>query len=94
MMHHDLVLFANALIVPASSVENNKVFVLQDHKVHAVEVKVGAKTSTGVEILSGIGDQDLIVQTPTKALTEGKTLRVHIGTFHPEAAQTTGESKK
>ncbi len=65
----------NALLVPAGAVQQDTVWRVLDGKLEKQKVTVGAKDAREVEILSGLGDTDRIVASPTPGLTAGQGVR-------------------
>jgi membrane fusion protein, multidrug efflux system len=61
-----------ALLVPAGSVQQDTVWRVEDGRVSAQKVKIGAKGATEVEILEGVGEGDWIVAAPLPRLTAGQ----------------------
>lgn len=63
------------VVIPASAVKDNSVFVIVDHHAVKKQVTVAGTTAAGVEVSSGlIGGEDLIVNPPAD-LREGQKVR-------------------
>jgi len=63
------------VLIPASAVHDNSVFVIVDSRAVKKQVTVAATTADGVEVRSGlIGGEDLIVNPPAD-LREGQKVR-------------------
>ena len=71
----------NALLVPASAVQNDVVWIVEDGRLHRQPVKVGVTGSGRVEIVDGIAPDARVVDAPSSDLREGRRARI-------KAAQT------
>jgi RND family efflux transporter MFP subunit len=67
---------ANALLVPATAVENGAVWTVADHKLHRQAVKVGVTGSGRTEILEGLAPDARVVDSPPADLKEGHRARI------------------
>lgn len=65
----------NALLLPASSVIENKIWRVQDGKLTQNTVTIGAKGLKQVEVLKGVSVNDLVILQPNKKLKEGRKVR-------------------
>ena len=69
---------ADALLVPTSAVQADKLWKIVDGRLVAQPVSVGAKGADQTEILDGIGADDVIVKNADASLTAGKRARARI----------------
>ncbi len=67
-----------ALLLPASAIKDDKAWVLKDGKVHIQDVTLGAKNTNAVEILSGLGQDDVVLESADTALEEGAEVKAKI----------------
>ncbi len=65
-----------ALLVPASAIEDGKVWIVRGHRVHAKPVRTGIAGTNDVQILSGLSQGDMIVKTPEEKLRDDMRVRV------------------
>ena len=65
-----------ALLVPASAIEEGKVWIVRGHRVHAKTVRTGIAGTDEVQILSGLSRGDMIVKTPEGKLKDDMRVRV------------------
>jgi membrane fusion protein, multidrug efflux system len=65
----------DALLVPASAVQDDTVWLVADGRLVPREVTLGAKGATEVEILSGIAEGDRIVAAPVAGMRAGQAVR-------------------
>jgi multidrug efflux system membrane fusion protein len=65
----------DALLLPASAVKDNKVWLVKDGKAVLNDVKIGAKNTNTVEIVSGLSRDDLVLEAPDGELKNGQSLR-------------------
>lgn len=72
----------NALLLPVTAVENDKVWIVEDNRLRQQAVTLGIKGLKQVEITSGLTDKDLVVLKPTNKLKKGN--KVH-GTITAQA---------
>lgn len=63
------------LLVPASAVEDGRVWVVRDGRAHARRVRTGIAGSNEVQILSGLARDDMVVQTPEGRISENMRVR-------------------
>ncbi len=63
----------DALLVPASAVKGNTLWLVKDGALKLAHVTVGAKGTAQVEIREGITVEDIVVSNPAASLTEGAT---------------------
>jgi RND family efflux transporter MFP subunit len=61
----------NALLIPTSALSENSLWVVEDGRLRRKTVRLGARGAQKSEVLSGISQTDLIVQTPPSELQEG-----------------------
>lgn len=66
----------NALLVPASALDGERLWVVRDDRLHRLDVETGVRGAARVEILKGLAPDALVVVTATDALEEGETVRV------------------
>jgi RND family efflux transporter MFP subunit len=64
-----------ALLVPASAVEDGRVWIVRDGRAHARPVRTGITGSNDIQILSGLSRDEKIVRTPERKLTENMRVR-------------------
>jgi RND family efflux transporter MFP subunit len=65
----------NALLLPASAVRQETLWRVEEGVLSPVHVTLGAKSSTEVEVMSGVADGDLIVAAPATGLKPGQKVR-------------------
>ena len=65
----------HALLLPAGAVQQDKVWRVENGRLHPNNVTVGAKGVTEIEILEGVGDDDWIVTAPSPSLQAGQHIR-------------------
>jgi RND family efflux transporter MFP subunit len=75
----------NALLVPADSVRENAVFVIEDGRARRREVRLGIRGTRQAEILSGVQPGERVV-SPAAELKDGSRVRVTT-TIAPAAAR-------
>lgn len=69
----------NALLVPASAVQDGHVFVVETGRVHRRAVETGIRGSRAIEITSGLSEGDRVVASPDAELRDGQRVRVKEG---------------
>jgi RND family efflux transporter MFP subunit len=67
---------ANALLVPASAVQSDAVWVVVDGRLHRQPVKAGVSGSGRVEIIDGLAADAHVVDSPGSDLREGRRARI------------------
>jgi RND family efflux transporter MFP subunit len=67
---------ANALLVPATAIENNAVWVINDGRLHRQLVRAGVTGAGRTEIVEGLAPDARIVDSPAPDLREGRTIRM------------------
>ena len=65
----------NALLAPATAVRESHVWVVREGRLRRQPVQTGFGGETRTEILSGLGDDDILVVAPTAGLAEGRRAR-------------------
>lgn len=65
-----------ALLVATSAIEDGKVWVIRDGRVHARAVRTGIAGSGDVQILSGLSQGEMIVRAPEGKLSDNMRVRV------------------
>lgn len=70
---------ANALLVPATAVVDNHVWVVRDGRLHRQPVETGIDGEAKTEIVSGVTETDAIVVSPGAGLQEGRRVRALSG---------------
>src|SRR6516164_880956 len=65
----------HALLLPAGAVQQDKVWRVENGRLHPNNVTVGAKGVTEIEILEGVGDDDWIVTAPSPSLQAKQHIR-------------------
>lgn len=65
----------NALLIPADSVRNNTVFVVENGRAVRREIKAGIRGTRAIEVLSGVGEQDRVISPALASLTNGERVR-------------------
>ncbi|KTD18682.1 Membrane-fusion protein [Legionella lansingensis] len=65
----------NALLLPATAVVQNKVWIVRQGRLMQIPVTIGAKGLKQVEILKGVKADDLVVLYPNETLQEGQRMR-------------------
>lgn len=78
---------ANALLVPATAVQDKAVWVLREGRLQRQAVRLGASGSGRTEILEGLADDARIVDSPGADLQEGRRARIR------SPAQAPGKKK-
>jgi len=73
----------DALLVPTTALQADKIWKIVDGHLVAQPVTVGAKGADQTEILSGVGADDVILKTADSTLTAGKRARARIVTDRP-----------
>lgn len=68
----------NALLVPATAVQGDKVLLVRNGQLTATGVEPGARGPAQIEIRSGIGPEDLIVTNPDPSLKNGEKVTMRI----------------
>lgn len=66
----------DALLVPASALNDNRLWVVENGKLARREVEVGVRGAARVEILKGLPADALVVVAPGDTLHEGRSVRV------------------
>jgi RND family efflux transporter MFP subunit len=66
----------NALLIPATSVVDGKVWLVQDGKLTQRAVTSGVNGERMVEVKAGLAGDELVVTQPSSALREGRAARV------------------
>lgn len=66
----------NALLVPASALDENRLWVVEDGKLVRRDVETGVRGAVRVEILNGIPADALVVASASDSLREGRKVRV------------------
>ncbi len=70
----------NALLVPATALDGDAVWVVRDGRLVRVPVKTGIKGRDRIEIVSGLGSEDAVVIDPPEGLKPGETVRTRLAT--------------
>lgn len=86
----------NAMLIPVDAVYYSGgdayVYLYQDGTAHMVPVEIGIYDSTYAEVLSGLNEDDLVIETWSSNLYEGATVRLkESGTEEGTAEESTGE---
>src|SRR5581483_485770 len=68
----------NALLVPFSALRGEAVFVVEGARARRRPVKAGIVGTARVEILSGLGDADLVVADPPPGLKDGDFVKARV----------------
>lgn len=63
------------LVVPTQAVQEGKLYLLRDGRVHPVDAKVGIRGVERTEIVEGVKVGDRVVISPATALQDGKSVR-------------------
>ncbi|MGB8274770.1 MAG: efflux RND transporter periplasmic adaptor subunit [Alphaproteobacteria bacterium] len=66
----------NALLIPFSAVKNGTVWVVEDGRARARKVETGIAGDMLLEVTSGLGDGEAVVDNPPATLREGARVRV------------------
>ncbi len=66
----------DALLVPAGALDGQALWMVQDGKLSKRGVETGTKSSSAVEIRSGISQDDVIVSAPRADFTEGQSVHI------------------
>lgn len=67
----------NALLIPGTALVNNSVWALRNGRAQKIAVKIGVRDTDHVEILSGLNEDDLVINTPALKLKEGDPVSAH-----------------
>lgn len=67
---------ANALLVPATAVQGNALWMVSDGRVHRQAVRVGVTGSGRTEILEGLSADARVVDSPAADLRDGHRVRI------------------
>jgi len=70
----------HALLLPASAVREEKIWRVEDGHLAHVPVSIGARGPQQIEILDGVGPDDLVVLKPDGTLVEGRRVRTNLVT--------------
>ena len=65
----------NVLLAPATAVREGHVWIVRDGHLHRQPVQPGFSGEARTEIVSGLGDNDILVIRPPTGLTEGRQAR-------------------
>ena len=65
-----------ALLAPASAIEDGNVWIVRDHRVHAKTVRTGIAGTSDVQILSGLARGEMVVKAPEGKLKDDMRVRV------------------
>lgn len=65
----------DALLLPASVLKQNKLWLVKDGKLARQDITIGAKTAEQVEIIQGVTPEDVVVLKPTATLIDGARVR-------------------
>lgn len=68
----------NALLVPSTAVFRNSLWLVENGVLKQAAVEVGARGAEQTEILSGIGEESLIVASPLSDFSEGSEVSVRL----------------
>lgn len=68
----------HALLVPATAVIDDKVWLVKNGRLKMLPVKTGAKGEHEVEILSGLSADDLIAVSPDSHFRENLSVRIQL----------------
>lgn len=65
-----------ALLIPASAFKSGIVWIAEGGKARNRRVETGAETVAAIQVLSGIGEKDLVLKDPPGDLKDGQAIRV------------------
>lgn len=65
----------DALLIPATAVRNRQVWVVAGGKARRKQVQVGIAGDARIQILSGLGENDLVINNPPAGLVDGARVR-------------------
>lgn len=71
----------NALLIPASAIQNEAVWVVKAGELQSRKVKLDAQNLDTVEVLEGLSESDLIVKNPSEDLKEGLEIKTRLGSW-------------
>lgn len=74
-----------ALLVPASAVRGNYLWVVRAGKAYRQDVKTGMQNNKATEILEGAGEGDIVIDNPPGDLADGQAVRAHMREWMDEA---------
>jgi multidrug efflux pump subunit AcrA (membrane-fusion protein) len=67
---------ANALLVPADSLDGTTVFLVSGNRVRRRNVEVGIRGTRAAEVLSGVSEGDRVASPLSADLVDGRRVRV------------------
>ena len=68
----------DALLVPASALRGDSVYVVQDGRAERRRVVTGARATREIEVVQGLSQEETILRTPAEDLDDGQPLRVRL----------------
>jgi RND family efflux transporter MFP subunit len=80
----------NALLVPATALEGDAVWVVRDGRPLRLPVQTGIKGRDRIEIVSGLGSDDAVVADPPEGLKPGEKVRTRLASTPGNAGGASG----
>jgi membrane fusion protein (multidrug efflux system) len=65
-----------ALLIPSAAIQGNDIVLVESDRAHRREIRAGIRSVNGVEVLSGVGEQDSIVSPYPVDLEDGARVTV------------------
>ncbi len=69
----------DALLVPNSAIDRGRVWIAEQGRLHEKAVVLGVRGADKTEVLSGLGDNEMVVAVYDKNMTDGQAIRVRGG---------------
>lgn len=67
---------ANALLVPSASVQDKAVWIVRDGRLRKQPIRTGVSGAGRTEVLSGLAEDDRVVESPGPGLEEGRRANI------------------
>ena len=80
----------NALLVAATALEGDSVWVVRDGRLVRLAVQTGIKGRDRIEIVSGLGSDDAVVVDPPEGLKPGEKVRIRLASTPGDAGGPPG----
>lgn len=68
----------DALLLPASAVKEESVWIVKNGTAEKQAVKTGAQNTETVEILDGVAENDLVIKEPSSDIQEGESIKTRV----------------
>jgi membrane fusion protein (multidrug efflux system) len=66
----------NAMLIPSAAIQGNYVFVVDGERAHRREIRTGIRGVNGIEVLSGVSEQDRIISPYPADLADAARVKV------------------